>query len=198
MALKESTKDYHMSLVQYFKEKQAEWIAKYVIAARKQEMSVFEKFKTIQFATVQLENNKLLWNLIKKTGVQNPKALVYLTIDNKFALVNNQDDLVDLVEDIMDGSSTSLKYFKDSVGSEIELNQFFTPGDMSIFTLMLKHLISFFDSFKSYCIYGLTLFLVNKYAGVEFLHSGIAMVVMILVYSIVVSIGEGRNNGLFI
>jgi len=63
---------------------------------------------------------------------------------------------------------------------------------------MLKHLISFFDSFKSYCIYGLTLFLVNKYAGVEFLHSGIAMVVMILVYSIVVSIGEGRNNGLFI
>jgi len=110
MALKESTKDYHMSLVQYFKEKQAEWIAKYVIAARKQEMSVFEKFKTIQFATVQLENNKLLWNLIKKTGVQNPKALVYLTIDNKFALVNNQDDLVDLVEDIMDGSSTSVSF----------------------------------------------------------------------------------------
>jgi len=142
MALKESTKDYHMSLVQYFKEKQAEWIAKYVIAARKQEMSVFEKFKTIQFATVQLENNKLLWNLIKKTGVQNPKALVYLTIDNKFALVNNQDDLVDLVEDIMDGSSTSLKYFKDAVGSEIELNQFFTPGDMSIFTVSLFKVVN--------------------------------------------------------
>lgn len=59
MALKENTKDFHMSLLSYFREKQAELISKYVISARKQEMNVFERFKNIQFATVQLEQNKL-------------------------------------------------------------------------------------------------------------------------------------------
>lgn len=129
--------------------------------------------------------------------MQNPKALVYLTVEDKFALVNNLEDLTDLVEDIMDGSSTSLKDFKAVTGSETPLNLYFTPDDMSIFSLLFKHLVSFFDSFKYWLGYGVTLFLVYKYAGVEFLHSGVALTVMILLYSCVISFNEGKNNGLF-
>jgi len=107
MALKESTKDFHMTLVNYFREKQTELTKKYVVATRKQESNVFDRLKNVQFATVQLENNKLLRNFIESTKVSNPKALVYLTVEERFAVVNNLEDLQDLVDDVIDGSATS-------------------------------------------------------------------------------------------
>ena len=198
MALKENSKDYHMSLVNYFREKQSELVSKYVIAARKQEHNVWDRLKNIQFATVQLEQNKLLANFIKSTGVQNPKALIYLTVEERFAVVNNLEDLVDLVDDILDGSATSLKNFKETTGDEAPLNQYFTPDDMGFFSLMMKHILSFFDSFKYFVMYGVSLFLVQKYAKVEPQHSGSGLLVLILITSVWLTLREGRENGLFI
>jgi len=184
MALKENSKDYHMTLVNYFREKQTELTKKYVIATRKQEATVFDRLKNIQFATVQLENNKLLSNFIESTKVSNPKALVYLTVEERFAVVNNLEDLQDLVDDVLDGSATSLKSFKEVTGNEAPLNTYFTPDDMGFFSLMFKHLFSFFDGFKYFVGYGTTVFLVHKYGKVDPLHSGVGLLVLVFISSI--------------
>lgn len=88
IALQRNDKDFHIPVVNYFREKQAALLKKYIIAARKQESVVFEnKIKTIQFATVKMEDNKLLNELVEnKLGVENSKALIYISEENKFAL----------------------------------------------------------------------------------------------------------------
>jgi hypothetical protein len=110
MALKDNTKDFHMPLVSYFKEKQTELISKYVVAARKQEMNVFDRLKNVQFATVQLEDNKLFHEFIVKTGINNPKVMVYLTGDSRYVVLNNLEDLVDTIDDILEGSATNVTF----------------------------------------------------------------------------------------
>lgn len=110
LALKSKDKDYHMTLINYFKQKQSELLSKYVIAARKQETNVFDRIKAIQFATVQLDDNKLLKNLVGTLGTTNPKALVFNNVDNKIVALNNIDDLMDMVDDIIDGSATNVTF----------------------------------------------------------------------------------------
>lgn len=197
MAIKDKTKDFYMSVMSYFREKQAELISRYVIAARKQEMNVFDKLKTIQFASVVREDNKLLNEFITKTGVNNPKAIVYLTVENKYVVVNNMDDLKDTVDDIIDGSSTSMKNLQDITGNELPFNLLFTPDDMTFFNLSFKHFMSFFDGFKYFVMYGVTLFLVEKYAKISYMHGGIALTSLVLVFSMLMSYKEGSDNGVF-
>lgn len=197
MALKDKTKDFHMPLISYFKQKQTELISKYVVAARKQESAVFDRLKNVQFATVQLEDNKLFSEFIAKTGVNNPKAMIYITGEQKFVVLNNLGDLEDTFEDIMEGSATNMKDFVEATGSETPLSLYFTPDDMTLFNLMFKHVSSCFDGFKMFVMYGTTMFLLAKYAHVDFKQSGALIGVLALLYSVAMTWSEGSRNGIF-
>jgi hypothetical protein len=197
MALKDNTKDFHMPLVSYFKEKQTELISKYVVAARKQEMNVFDRLKNVQFATVQLEDNKLFHEFIVKTGINNPKVMVYLTGDSRYVVLNNLEDLVDTIDDILEGSATNMKDFAEATGSDTPLSLYFTPDDMTLFNLVFKHLSSCFDGFKMFCMYATTMFLLAKYAAVDFSKSGALIGALAVVYSLMMTYREGSANGIF-
>jgi len=87
-------------------------------------------------------------------------------------ILNNIDDLHDAVDDILDGSSTSLKNLRDLTESDTPLSAYPTPDDMTFLNLVLKHVMTFFDGFKYVVAYALVIFAVEKYAKIPYLHTG--------------------------
>ena len=87
-------------------------------------------------------------------------------------ILNNIDDLADAVDDILDGSSTSLKNLRDLTESDSPLSSYLTPDDMTFLNLVLKHVMTFFDGFKYVVAYALLMFAVEKYANIPYLHTG--------------------------
>jgi len=175
IALKQKHADYYMSMTEYFRNKQEELVQKYVVAARKQEENVFSRLKAIQFVVVNLDDNILFRELIEKTGISKPKAMIYLSVEDQYQVLNNIDDLQDVVDDIIDGSATSLKNLRDLTEGDIPLSAYLTPDDMTLFNLVLKHVMTFFDGFKYIMAYGLLLFAVEKYANIPYLHIAIGL-----------------------
>lgn len=76
--------DQFTSTMASFKEEQNRLLPKFVEKIQNMETEVFDMFRTIQFGYIDLANNKAFASLIEdKSPVSNPKAMVYISGQNK-------------------------------------------------------------------------------------------------------------------
>lgn len=104
---------------------------------------------------------------------------------------------MDTVDDIIDDSATNLKSFAEVTGNETPMLSYFTPEDMTIFSLFMGHFFKFFKGLMPWVAYISILVLAHYSRKVEVMNAAIAILIMIVTFSSILAYNQGVYYGRF-
>lgn len=129
--------------------------------------------------------------------VKNPKALVYISGQNKIQFFNSVDDVLDSIEDLASGEIEGFTHFKKLTGKGTPIQQYLIPDHITLFSILLKKLQAQFTSSFNIVIGLAAVILAPNVSSLDYQSMAIAVVSSFTVISIISSVVSAARLGLF-